>query len=178
MIEREGAAYHEAGHAVVAYLRNVHFERVTILADERYQGGPIGRNYELPAPDDSEGTATPSLGVRIELGLAGAFAQCLHVGGFTPAREASETYIRALNACLKCSEDDAAQRALTREVRHENVSVGQNVMDEVLSSPDARDILFEVSDHWHLVEAVTTALMERGSLSQAEVHQIVQANER
>jgi hypothetical protein len=38
--------------------------------------------------------------------------------------------------------------------------------------------LFNVSRHWHLVEAVADALMERGSLSQTEVHQIIQAKQR
>jgi hypothetical protein len=80
-----------------------------------------------------------------------------------------------MNACLRDSEDETIQFNLAREVRHENVSLGQRVMDHVLLSPCARDILFDVSDHWHLVEAVATALMERDSLSQGEVHQIVQA---
>jgi hypothetical protein len=47
-------------------------------------------------------------------------------------------------------------------------------MDEVTSSPYPRIILFDVSDHWHLVEAVAAALVERNSLSQAGVHQIIQ----
>ena len=69
--------------------------------------------------------------------LAGLFAQCLHVGGSTPGREAAETYIQAANGCLRCSEDDAVQ--------------------------------------YDLVVAI--ALMEWGSLSQAEAHQIIQAKE-
>jgi hypothetical protein len=177
MTEREGAAYHAAGRAVIAYLRNVYFEKINILADERHLSGLIGRNSQFPPPDDSEGTDTRSYAdiVQIEIGLAGAFAEYLHVRGFTPGRDVPETYIRAMNACLECSEDDAAQRALAREVKHWNSS--ENLMDEVLSSPYARDILFDVCDHWHRVDAIATALVERGSLSKAEVHQIIQANE-
>ena len=110
MTEREHTSHHEAGRAVMAYLRNVHLERVTILADERRVSGTGTRSYA-----DS---------VRMEIGLAGAFAQCLHAGGFTPGRQAPKTYIRAMNACLKCSEDDAAQRALAREVKHEGAYFG------------------------------------------------------
>ena len=178
MTERERAAYHEAGRAVMAYLRNVYFEGINIVADERHLSGLIGSNSEFLPPDDSEGTDTRSYAdiVRIEIGLAGGFAEYLHVRGFTPGRDAPETYIRAMNLCLECS-DDAGQCALAREVKHGDSSVGQNLLDEVLSSPYARDILFDVSDHWHRVDAIATALVERGSLSQAEVHQIIQANE-
>jgi hypothetical protein len=178
MIDREGAAFLEAGHAVMAYLRNADFKSVTILAVERDLGSLVG-NYESSVPADLDQADVQSYAdsFRIEIGLAGAFAQCLHVGGFTPGGDAPETYIRAMNACLKGSEDDAAQRAVARAVRHGNVSVGQNVMDEALSSPYARDILFEVSDHWRLVETIAAALMEGGTLSQTEVHQIIRANE-
>ena len=83
MTEHEGAAYHGAGHAVMAYLRNVYFERINILADERHLSGIIGRNSEFPPTDDSEGTGTRSYAdiVRIEIGLAGAFAEYLQIGG-------------------------------------------------------------------------------------------------
>jgi hypothetical protein len=83
-----------------------------------------------------------------------------------------------MNACLKGAEDDAVQYALACQVKHAKAAVGEDLMYEVLSSPYARDILFDISDRWHLVEAVATTLMERGSLSQAEVHQIIQATER
>ena len=168
MTEREGAAYHQAGHAVMAYLRTVNFESVTLLQDERHGGDLVGG----PDPQSYGDTG------RIEIGLAGPFARALHFGGFAPGREAAETYIGAMNACLKGAEHDAVQYALMREVRHGNSSVGQNLMDEALSSPYARDILFDVSDHWHLVEAVASALVERGSLTQAEVQKIVQAKEQ
>jgi hypothetical protein len=175
MTERERAAHREAGHAVMAYLRNVDFERVAILPY-----GLGGWNYESSVPDGFERTEAHSNGDtgQREIRLAGLFAQCLHVGGFTPGKEAAETYIRAANACLKCSEDAAVQYDLAREVKHGNVSISGNLVDEALSSPYARNILFDVSDHWHLVGAVAIALMERGSLSQAEVHQIIQGKER
>jgi hypothetical protein len=174
MTERESAAYREAGHAVIAYFRNVDFQRVNILPYDL-----VGWNYESSVSDGFERTDAYSYGDigQREIRLAGLFAQCLHLGGFTPGREAAETYIRAANACLKCSEDDAVQYDLACEVKHGNVSVNQSPVDEALSSPYARDILFDVSDHWHLVEVVAIALMERGSLSQAEVHQIIQAKE-
>ena len=144
MTEREGAAYHQAGHAVMAYLRKVDFGSVTILPNERHGGG-------LVAGPDAQFYGNTG---QIEIGLAGPFARALRFGGFAPGREAAETYLGAMNACLKGTEDDAVQYALIREVRHGNSSVGQNLMDEVLSSPYARDILFDVSDHWRLVQAV------------------------
>jgi len=67
---------------------------------------------------------------------------------------------------------------LARDVMNLNVSVGPDLMDQVMSSPYPRIILFDVSIHWHLVEGVANALIERNSLSQAEVHQIIQAKER
>jgi|SRR6516162_6646671 hypothetical protein len=180
MTQREGSSYREAGHGVMAYIRKVDFESLTILLGERDMGCIAGCNYDSSIPNDFHKAEVHSYADtgRVEIGLAGPFAQALHVGGFTPGRGAAETYLRAMNACLNGSEDDAVQYALAREVGRERISVGQNLMDEVLSSPYARDILFDVADHWRLVEAVATALMERGSLSQAELHQIIQATER
>ena len=179
MTEREAAAYHEAGHAVMAYLRNVDFESVTILQDGRYVCGIVGCNYESSLPDDLDRANAQSYAdaSRIEIGLAGPFAQGLYVGGFTPGKEATETYKRAIDAHLKGSEDRAVQYALAGEVMHLNTSVGGKIMDNVIWSPSSQTILFDVSDHWHLVEGVAAALTERDSLSQGQVHQIIQARE-
>lgn len=148
MTEREGSSYHDAGLAVIEYLGSI-----SILPGNRDVG-------------------------RIEIGLAGPLTQSLHVGGFTPGRETAETYIDAMNACLRGAEGDAVQYTAARQLKHEKVGAGQNLIYEVLSSPYARDMVFDVSDHWHLVEVVATTLMKNGSLSQAEGHQIVQATER
>ena len=177
MTERGAAAYHEAGHAVMAYIRNVNFERVTILQDGRYVCGIVGCNYQSSVPDDLNGADSQSYADtrRIEIGLAGPFAHGLYVGGFTPGKEATETHARAIDAHLNGSQDSAVQYALAGEVMHLNASVGEDIMDKVIWSPYSRTILFDVSDHWHLVEAVATALIKRDSLSQAQVHQIIQA---
>jgi hypothetical protein len=179
MTERESAAYHEAGHAVMACLRNVAFASVTILQDGRYVCGIVGCNYESSVPDDFDMADAQFYADtrRIEIGLAGPFAHGLYVGGFTPAKEPTETYMRAIDAHLKGSEDGAVQYALAGEVMHLNVSVGEDVVDKVIWSPYLRTILFDVGDHWHLVEAVATALIQRDSLPQAQVHQIIQAKE-
>ena len=73
MTEREAAAYHEAGHAVMAYLRNVDFESVTILQDGRYACGIVGCNYESSVPNDLNRADAQSYAdtCRIEIGLAG-----------------------------------------------------------------------------------------------------------
>jgi hypothetical protein len=179
MTGREAAAYHEAGHAVMAYLRNVDFESVTILQDGRYVCGMVGCNYDSSVPNDLDRVAAQSYADanRIRIGLAGPFAHGLYIGGFKPGKEAAETHIRAIDAHLKGSEDGAVQYALAGEVMHLNVCVGENEVDKVLWSPSSRTILFDVSDHWHLVEAVASALIGRYSLSQAQVHQIIQARE-
>jgi hypothetical protein len=179
MTEREAAAYHEAGHAVMACLKNVDFESVTILQDGRYVCGIVGCNYESSVPDgldraDAQSYANTS---RIEIGLAGPFAHGLYVGGFTPGKEAAETYMRAIDAHLRGSEDGAVQSALAGEVMHLNVSVGEEIVDKVIWSPYLRTILFDVSDQWHLVELVAAALIKRDSLAQAQVNQIIQAKE-
>ena len=177
MTGREVAAYHEAGHAVMAYLRNVSFESVTILQDGRYFCGIVGCNYESSVPNDLDKADARSYAdiSRIEIGLAGPFAHGLYVGGFTPGNEETETYVRAINAHLKGSEDGAVQSALAGEVTHLNASVGEDIVDKVIWSPYLRTILFNVGNHWHFIEAVATALIERDTLSQAKVHQIIQA---
>ena len=109
MTEREGAAYHQAGHAVIAYLRNVDFESVTGLAEEHHVGDTIGCNYKSLVRSDLAWVDAQSYlnTVQIEIGLAGPFAHGLYVGGFTPGKEVTETHIRAVDAYLKGSEDDA-----------------------------------------------------------------------
>jgi hypothetical protein len=161
----------------MAYLRNVSFESVTILQDGRYFCGIVGCNYESSVPNDLDKADARSYAdiSRIEIGLAGPFAHGLYVGGFTPGKEETETYVRAIDAHLKGSEDGAVQSALACEVMHLNASVGEDIVDKVIWSPYLRTILFNVGDHWHLIEAVATALIERDSLSQAKVHQIIHA---
>ena len=95
MTEREAAAYHEAGHAVMACSRNVDFESVTILQCESYLCGLVGCNYDSSVPDyldraDAQSYANTS---RIEIGLSGPFVHCLYVGGFIPAKELGDSYI-------------------------------------------------------------------------------------
>ena len=179
MTEREAAAYHEAGHAVMAYLRNVNFESVTILQDGRYACGIVGCNYESSVPDDLDRPNAQSYAntSRVEIGLAGPFAHGLYVGGFTPGSEPTETYKRAIDAHLKGSADDTVQFALAGEVMHLNKSVGGKIMDKLIWSPSSQTILFDVSDHWHLVEAVAAALIVRDSLSRGHVYQIIQARQ-
>jgi hypothetical protein len=180
MTERGAVAYHEAGHAVMAYLRNVDFEIVTILQDGRYACGIGGCSYESSVPGDLGRADARSYADtrRVEIGLAGPFAHGLYVGGFTPGREATETHILATDAHLRGSEAQAVQSALASEVMHLNATVGGEMIDKVIWSPFSRTILFAISDHWHLVEAVAAALIENDSLSQGQVrHIIIQAEE-
>jgi hypothetical protein len=121
------------------------------------------------------GSPMPIL-ARIEIGLAGPFAHGLFAGGFIPGKEPGETYLRAIDAHLRGSEDAAVQYALAGEVTHLNVSVGEDIVDKVIWAPYLRTILFDISDHWHLVELVASVLIERDSLSQAQL-QIIQARE-
>jgi hypothetical protein len=72
MAERESAAYRGAGHAIMAYLRKVDFERITILPSERDVSGIAGCNYELPVPDCLDRADARPYGDtdQIEIGLA------------------------------------------------------------------------------------------------------------
>ena len=179
MTERGAVAYHEAGHAVMAYLRNVDFEIVTILQDGRYACGIGGCSYESSVPGDLGRADARSYADtrRVEIGLAGPFAHGLYVGGFTPGREATETHTLATDAHLRGSEAQAVQSALASEVMHLNTTVGEEIIDKVIWSPFSRTILFAISDYWHLVEAVAAALIENDSLSQGQVRYIIQAEQ-
>jgi hypothetical protein len=179
MTRREAAAYHEAGHAVMAWARHVAFESVTILQYGGYLCGIVGCDYDSSVPDDLDSANARSYAYtsRIEIGLAGPVAHGLYVGGFTPGKETAETYMRAIDAHLRGSEDVAVQCALAAEVMHLHASVGEDIVDKVIWSPYLRTILFDVSDQWHLIEPVAAALIKRDSLSQAQVHQIIQTKE-
>jgi hypothetical protein len=179
MTKREAAAHHQAGHAVMAYLRSVDFEGVTILQDGRYGCGIVGCNYQSSVPNDLDRADAQLYAdiMRIEIGLAGPFAHGLYIGGFASGKKATETYMRAIDAHVQGSEDHAVRYALAAEVTHLNASVGESIMDKVIWSPDLRTLLFAVGDHWHLVEGVATALIGRDSLLQSQVHQIIQTKE-
>ena len=179
MTKREAAAHHQAGHAVMAYLRNVDFEGVTILQDGRYGCGIVGCNYESPVPNDLDKADAQFYAdiIRIEIGLAGPFAHGLFIGGFKSGKKVTEMYMRAIDAHMQGSEDYGVRCALAAEVSHLNVSVGEGIIDKVIWSPDLRTLLFAIGDHWHVVEAVATALIEKDSLFESQVHQIIEAKQ-
>jgi hypothetical protein len=78
----ERTAYHEAGHAVAAYLRHLRFTSVSIVPDR----GTLGRCEfsEAPIVIDLSVPPTPHTRARVEtlivVSLAGVIAECLLTG--------------------------------------------------------------------------------------------------
>jgi hypothetical protein len=78
----ERTAYHEAGHAVAAYLRHLRFTSVSIVPDR----GTLGRCEfsEAPVVIDLSVPPTPRTRARVEtlivVSLAGVIAECLLTG--------------------------------------------------------------------------------------------------
>jgi len=60
MIKGEGTAYHQAGHVVMAYFRDVNFDEVTIMGPKRVADCILEYAYDAAVPGELNGTEAQS----------------------------------------------------------------------------------------------------------------------
>jgi hypothetical protein len=158
----EAIAYHEAGHAISSLLHEVALRRVHIVADEDTLGKTIGRSV------------TKAFGDAVDTGFL----------ALEPPRvwRKLEAYIMVLIAGI------LAERMATGRWNHRGACHDTHVVIDLMSrfqeSPDAESAHFfwlavrtrdELQRWWWRVEAIADALVERRSLSRAEIGAVMEA---
>lgn len=150
-------AYHEAGHVVVANVKRIKIKKVTITPDEDYLGVVIRQMIEKRVRDGFEfAGVTPAMQVRVEsfimMSLAGGIAERKYRG-------------RANHRGSGADYDTASRLALDATSSGEEATAylkWLHIRTEQL-----------VSNHWDRIEAVALALLERQTLTAADVDQIM-----
>jgi len=150
-------AYHEAGHAVVAYIERIKIRKATIVPGKDYLGVVTRQMIEKHVRDAFEFAGiTPAKRARVEsfimLSLAGGIAERKHRGraNHIGSRADYETAAGlAMDATGSGEEATAYFRWLY--IRTEQI----------------------IDAYWYLVEAVAEALLAKQTLTTADVEQIV-----
>jgi hypothetical protein len=158
----EFVAYHEAGHTVAAWCLRLRVRRATIVSDEDL-GGHVEIEREKPST-----CAAIARGER-----------------WHPSRLRAERRVMFLQA------GEVAQlRYNLRSVSHYHYLLDLHDCIDLLTryaihdvNPDTKphyDLLYKwtgslIEQHWHLVEAVAKALLERRELSGTQVRAVIDA---
>lgn len=139
-------AYHEAGHAVVAYYMGLAIESVSIVEDEESRGrvhSPLPEGFQ---PDEQREGNIEVLESHLAVCLAGATAQELFTGEFVEL-EGNDLYgaTRLMGSLGDTASDEAEQRA--------------------------KDIL---RTEWTTVEALAARLLEQGELNSEQAVAVIE----
>lgn len=142
----EGAAYHEAGHAVAAWALGRPVPELSMVPDEETVGTC---SYAVWAGDEEEGGGEEEAAVS----LAGAVAEEIAIGEYNE-EIAEDDLLHAIGIAAELHDDDEARDAW--------LDRAQERAEAVLR----RD--------WAAVEAVAEALLARRVLSSAEAERIIE----
>ena len=187
---RREVAYHEAGHAVVAVLHEVPFEYVRIAPASYYDptlgwyenflfGETNGQVHGTPAPwefDHEIGNHEACRRLALVV-LAGPEASHVHHGSRSMIRSGDGKQARQLAHMMapgRVGMSDLwalAQTDVELAERQTNKLVDKAARS--IFRECQHDVRAVLTEHWHLVEAVANALIERGTLKRDQVEEIV-----
>lgn len=153
MINREAAAYHEAGHALVALVVGVDVRRVTVLARKRRVRGAVIQS--LGATYTSFPCGHPEL-------LAGKKDAVLKLAG--PLAEERYRPARPSGELVNVEEDYVLGLA------HQAVGPRNACLDWFVKRRDESQKL--VIKHWAVIRAVATGLLDQRSLNGSDLKSI------
>jgi ATP-dependent Zn protease len=161
-MSREQTAYHEAGHAVVAWAVRRPFKRVTIVAAEDYLGMLLQERFSQTMAETIEfGTLTARYRERVEAGMMTALG-----GGVAATKFCGGDEKRGWRG----TEQDigiAGDYAMKGTGGENEV---QPYMDWLLARTEN---LVNMNHIWVAVEAVAKALIEKQTLNQRQVRDII-----
>jgi ATP-dependent Zn protease len=153
-MRRRSIAYHEAGHAVVAYRLGIEVEHVTIVPDHDSRGHFVHADL-FCAPGC--GSDRANLERAIKISLAGPLAQARLLRRLDRRRGGRQDYDCASGLARYLAGSAGEREFLRYQERRTHALV----------------------DHfWNEIELVAQALIERDQLSGAEVKDIIEAPRR
>jgi hypothetical protein len=151
--KREELAYHEAGHAVMAFVMGVDIDHVSIQADDTTAGHmETDKDYWVADFADDPRMAT----LRMHFcSLAGPIAMNLHLNGECRTALGTSDITDILDTTLMLTTDD--------KVAADHLCDLYDKVREILERPDV----------WAGVQAVAKGLLARGTLSRDQVIEAV-----
>lgn len=150
-------AYHEAGHAIMAWYLNRKIKSVSILKNEDSLGRTNYKGWKakIDTNEVSEERARPYIEKAILVGLAGEVAEHIYTGRHN-WRGSSGDYDAALRLAMLLIHD--LEDELPAYIKWLRLR--------------ARNIL-QVASHWHALKTLAEALLERKEMSGAEARETI-----
>jgi ATP-dependent Zn protease len=146
-------AFHEAGHAVMAELCGQHITKVEIEGDEDHTGSFESLRFPPdPSEADSPEAAASTVEARLKCVLAGTVAEAM-VSGRDQWDESSEDIELAVRLAMQLVDDCEDVLPLLSDIRDE--------------------LTGELQRNWDAVEALAAELLNRKSLTGAEVRKLL-----
>ena len=147
-------AYHEAGHALMAHLCGQQITEVEIVGDADHTGSVHSLSFP---PDSSSGDGPDAerdaIEQRLKCVLAGTVAEAM-TSGRMHWDDTSEDLDLAVRLAMPLVEDCEMVLPFLNEIRSRIES--------------------DLRDHWGVVEAIASELLEQKSLPGAEVRRIIE----
>jgi ATP-dependent Zn protease len=148
------AAYHEAGHAVVAHFQRIKVKQIALIVDVEL--GILGYTHTGGAPKWVSRDPTDRLRMNVErfivMCFAGELAEARFRGEYPRPGMGSDDE-RAIEISLHiCGNEEIAEA-----FRHYCWCLSRAL----------------VAQHWREIEALTTALLERKTLNESDVSEII-----
>jgi ATP-dependent Zn protease len=148
------AAYHEAGHAVVAHLERIKIKQVTLMLDVEL--GILGYTHTDGAPKWVGRDPSDRVRMNVERYIVMCFA-----GELAEARFRSEHPKWGMESdderALEMSLHICGNEEIARAFRHYCWCLSRAL----------------VAQHWREIEAMATALLERKTLNESDVSEII-----
>ncbi len=153
----QSTAYHEAGHAVVAYWRHYPFRLVTIIPNKTR--GSLGHVLfkKLRSFNSIEGDITPTLARRIEDNIVISFA-----GGIAQRKFHKRGFRRYHTSC----DDQSAIDLAFRLDGHKEAAEAYLHWLYIIAR-------FLVDGHWKEIRAGATELIQHMTMSRWDVHRTI-----
>jgi hypothetical protein len=155
-VQRRASAYHEAGHAVVAYCFGWWLNPEGVEIDARQYCGLRREAWLSNEP------------AEVMVLQAGWLAECLHHGRREPHTRAN---VKQVIALMEDDDDNDLPVAL-RVIRNYNPRIsGRALVKRYLDFQEQTEALIEIV--WDAIDKVAKALLARGRLSHEDVEDLV-----